>query len=307
MTQKIYIAGHTGLVGSALVRYFSKMANVELVRATHSELELTDSQAVTDFIQAKRPDVVILAAGKVGGIQSNSKFGADFIYQNIMIETNVIHASWQAGVKRLLNFGSSCVYPKQCPQPMHPDSLMTGKIESTNEPYAIAKLAGMSLCSSYNRQHATAYINVIPANLYGPGDTFDLERCHVVSALIRKFHEAKVKNLAQVTLWGSGRVERDFLFIDDLPPACFLLLESYFGNDPVNIGFGSGTTIQELAETIAATVGFKGDIVWDTASPDGSPARLLETSTIQKLGWKPTTSLKEGLQKTVQWFLEREI
>lgn len=303
MTSKIYIAGHTGLVGSSLVRYFSSQNSVELVLASRQELDLTQQSNVSAFLKKARPDVVIVASGKVGGIQTNSKLPAEFIYQNLMMEANVIHGAYNAGVKRLLNFGSACIYPKECPQPMTPDLLMTGKIEPTNEPYAIAKLAGMSLCSSYNRQYGTSYINAIPGNLFGPGDCFDLDRCHVISALIRKFHEAKVCGISEITLWGSGQVLRDFLYIDDLPPACDALLESYYGSDPVNIAAGEGATICQTAGWIAEAVGYKGKILWDISKPDGAPSRVLEASVIKKIGWKSKTHLKQGFEKTYQWFL----
>ncbi|MDO8461998.1 MAG: NAD-dependent epimerase/dehydratase family protein, partial [Deltaproteobacteria bacterium] len=241
--KKIYIAGHTGLVGSALVRYFSKQ-NVDLIVAPRSELDLTCQADVQTFISHKKPDAVIVACGRVGGIQANSKQPAEFIYENLMMEANLIHASWKAGVKKLLNFGSACIYPKECPQPMMIDHLMTNKLEPTNEPYALAKLSGMSLVSSYNRQYGTHYINAIPSNLYGPGDCFDLERCHVIAALIRRFHEAKEKKMNEVILWGSGQVERDFLFIDDFAEACDLLLQRYDQAEPINVGAERPCTIR---------------------------------------------------------------
>lgn len=302
--RKIYIAGHTGLVGSALVRHFSKQ-NVDLVVAPRSELDLTRQTDVETFISHKKPDVVIVACGRVGGIQANSKYPAEFVYENLMMEANLIHASWKAGVKNLLNFGSACIYPKECPQPMTIDHLMSSKLEPTNEPYALAKLAGLSLVSSTNRQYGTHYINAIPSNLYGPGDTFDLERCHVIAALIRRFHEAKEKKMNEVVLWGSGRVERDFLFVDDLVEACDLLLQRYDQPDPINIGAETPCTIRDLSHLIAKVVGFQGAVEWDTTKPDGAPKRLLEASALRKLGWSPKTDLKSGLEKTYRWFLEK--
>lgn len=305
MKQKIYIAGHTGLVGQALVRYFSRQP-IQLITAKHDALDLTEPKAAADFLATQKPDVVILAAGRVGGIQANSQYPADFIYQNLMMGANVIHGAWQAGVKKLLNFGSPCVYPKFCSQPMKPDSLLTGKIEPTNEPYALAKLAGMSLCESYSKQYGVAYLNAIPSNLYGPGDSFDLERCHVLSSCLRKFHEAKLAGKKQVTLWGSGNVKRDFLFIDDLPEACDLLLKDYRETKPINISAQSPTTVRNLASQIADLVGFKGEVVWDTSKPDGAPERILDATAIRKLGWQAQTDLTDGLERTYRWFLQQQ-
>lgn len=288
------------------MRHFAKLPNVKLLLAEHSELELINQKAVEDYLSYHKPDIVIVAAGKVGGILANSKYPADFIYQNLMIETNLIHGAWKAGVKKLLNFGSSCMYPKKSPQPMTPDLLMTGKIEETNEPYAIAKLAGLSLCVSYNRAYGTSYITAIPSNVYGPGDSFDLAKAHVVASLIYRFHKAKEAGLEEVVLWGSGEVKRDFLFVDDLAPACEMLLQKYERDEPMNVGVGRSTTVHELAATVATVVGFRGDISWDTSKPDGAPERFLETSVIRRLGWIPRIELKEGLMKTYQWFLKNQ-
>lgn len=304
--KKIYIAGHTGLIGSALLRYFSKWDSVTLVTATHLELDLTRQEAVENFLIHHQPDVVIVASGRVGGIFANSKYPAEFIYQNLMMEANLIHAAWKIGVKRLLNFGSSCVYPKNSPQLMTADLLMTGKMEETNEPYGIAKLAGISLCESYNRQYGTSYINVIPSNIYGPGDNYDLERCHIISAAIRKLHEAKAKGIKKVTFWGSGNVTRDFLFVDDLARACALLLEKYDGKKPIHAGFQRPCLIRELVQKVKNIVGFKGEVEWDTSKPDGAPSRVLDTTEIQKLGFVPQVDLETGLRKTVDWFLSQE-
>lgn len=304
MKNRIYIAGHTGLVGSALVRYFSERDDVEVLTISHSDLDLTRQGEVEIFLIKTKPDCLIMAAGKVGGIHTNATYPADFIYQNLMIEANLIHGAFKAGVKRLLNFGSACIYPKVCPQPMAPSLLMTGPVEETNGPYAMAKLAGLSLCTSYNKQHGTAYINAIPSNLYGPGDVFDLERAHVISSLIRKFHEAKEKGMASVTLWGTGEVKRDFLFVDDMALACAVLLDHYEGNDPVNIGSGCSTSVRELALLVREVVGYEGKIEWDRSKPDGAPERFLEASLINKLGWRPKTALREGLEITYHWWRE---
>lgn len=305
--KKIYIAGHTGLIGSALVRCFSKWDSVTLVTATHLELDLTRQEAVEDFLTCHRPDVVIVASGRVGGILANSKYPAEFIYQNLMMEANLIHAAWKAGVKRLLNFGSSCVYPKNAPQPMTIDFLMEGKMEETNEPYGIAKLAGISLCESYNRQYGTSYINVIPSNIYGPGDSYDLERCHVISAAIRKLHEAKAKEAKKVTFWGSGNVTRDFLFVDDCARACLLVLEKYNGKKPIHAGAQRPSLVRELVEKVKNIVGFKGEVEWDTSKPDGAPQRVLDASAIQRLGFLPHVDLEMGLRKTYDWYLSQEV
>ena len=309
MTQnslKIYIAGHTGFVGTALVRHFSKNSGVEILTARHSELDLTRQTEVESFLAKEKPDIVINASGKVGGIHTNAAYPADFIYQNLMMEANLIHASFKAGVKKLLHFGSACIYPKICAQPMSPELLMTGKIESTNEPYAIAKLAGLSMREATNRQYGTSYITAIPSNLYGPGDTFDLERAHVVSSLMRKFHEAKENKVPTVTLWGSGLVKRDFLFVDDMAEACEILLERYKGEAPVNIGSGGSTSVKELAGVIANVVGFEGESEWDRSKPDGAPERFLDTSfMVNKLNWIPKMDLKEGLKKTIAWRISK--
>ncbi len=303
---RIYIAGHTGLVGSALVRRFSSLKTATLILIPHAQLDLTHQTAVENFLKEAKPDIVLLAAGRVGGIQANSRSPASFIYDNLLMEANVIHAAYQAGVKRLLNFGASCLYPKSCPQPMTPDLLMTGKIEPTNEPYAIAKLAGMSLCDSYNRQYHTSYLNVIPSNLYGPGDNFDLDRCHVVSALIRRFHDAKIASASEITLWGSGQTQRDFLYVDDLAAACELLLEKYHASGPINIGAEAPCSIRNLAVAIATMMGYSGKILWDTSRPDGAPIRFLKSDEIQGMGWSAKVDLKTGLKKTYDWFLKEK-
>ncbi len=308
MTNRIvrYVAGHTGLVGSALVRRWARQPSVQLATATHAELELTDAPAVQAWLTAHRPDEVVIAAGRVGGIAANASEPASFIYENLMIETHVIHGAWKAGITRLLNFGSSCMYPKRCEQPMRPDQLGTGLMEPTSEPYAMAKWAGMSLCAAYNRQHGTRFITAIPATVYGPGDHFDLASAHVLSALLRKFHDAKTQGERDVTLWGSGEARREFLYSDDLAEACELLLERYEGEAPINVGSGASHTIQELAALIADVVGFDGAIRWDRSRPDGAPEKCLDSSAIQKLGWSPRTSLRDGIDRTYRWFLAHQ-
>lgn len=304
---KLYIAGHRGLVGSALVQQLQGRREIQLILAPHEELDLSQQEEVEAFFRKTRPDTVILAAGRVGGIQANFRFPAEFIYQNLMIEANVIHASWENGVRDLINFGSSCIYPKDCPQPMTPDRLMTGRIEETNEPYGIAKLSGLALCEAYNRQYGTRFVNIIPANLYGPGDNFDLARAHVVASLLRKFHEARAAGEREIALWGSGRVGRDFLYVNDLAEALVLLLDNLDQREDsgvINVGSGKATTIRELASEVQEVTRFQGEVRWDASRPDGAPDRLLDTQPIQKLGWKPRTGLKEGLEQTYHWFLE---
>lgn len=302
--KKIFLAGHTGLVGSALQRHFSKIKDVKLITIPHTKLDLTDGEAVRKALKRHRPDVVIVAAGRVGGIVANSKYPAEFIYQNLMIVTNVIDASWRSGVNRLLNFGSACVYPKECGQPMGTNKLMTGKLESTSEPYAMAKLAGMSLCEAYSRQYGVSYFSVIPSNLYGPNENFDPTQAHVLAALIRRFHFAKVNGDSKIELWGTGKPVREFLYVDDLGSACELLLEKYPHSAPMNIGSGQFHSIAELAKVISKAVGFKGKIIWDKSKPDGANAKRLDWGPIKKMGWKPKTKLSDGISRTYKWFLE---
>jgi GDP-L-fucose synthase len=305
--KKIYLAGHTGLVGSALQRHFSKIKGVKLITIPHAKLDLTDGAAVRKALARHRPDVVIVAAGRVGGIVANSKYPAEFIYQNLMIVTNVIDASWRAGVKRLLNFGSACIYPRECDQPMSIDKLMTGKLESTSEPYAMAKLAGLSLCESYSRQYGVSYFSVIPSNLYGPNENFDPTQAHVLAALIRRFHFAKVNGDSEIALWGTGKPIREFLYVDDLGSACELLLKKYDDSAPINIGSGQFYSIAELAKVISKVVGFKGKIVWDKSKPDGAHAKRLDWGPIKKMGWKPKMKLSEGIARTYSWFLKNVV
>lgn len=302
---KIYVAGHGGLVGSALARHFSAYPSVKLLTATRTELDLTDSHAVERWMARHRPDACLIAAGRVGGIQANAAHPAEFIYENLMIEANLIHGAWKAGVKRLLNFGSSCMYPKECPQPMKTDDLMTGKMEPTSEPYAVAKWVGFTLCSSYNRQYGTRFLTAIPCTLYGPGDSFDLGQAHVISALIRKLQEAKQRGEHEVTLWGSGRPRREFLYADDLAQGCELLLTKLEEiPNPVNIGPGISHSIREIAQAIAQVVGFRGQIRWDLSKPDGAPEKLLDSSFFRGLNWVPRTDLTTGLERTYRWYLE---
>lgn len=304
--QTVAIAGHTGLVGSALARRWAAQRSVRLITATRSDLDLTDTSAVHRWLANTRPDVVIIAAGRVGGILANAKYPAEFIYENLMIEANLIHGSWKAGVTRLLNFGSSCMYPRECPQPMAPSQLMTGKLEPTSEPYALAKWAGLSLCDSYNRQHGTRFITAIPCTVYGPGDSFDPESSHVLSALIRRFHEAVDQGCRTVTLWGSGNIRREFLYVEDLAEACEVLLEAADGAEPVNVGSGTGLSIREMATGVAEVVGFRGSIRWDRSQPDGAPEKTLDSTVMRRMGWSPRTELRTGIEQTARWFAERE-
>ncbi len=302
---KIYIAGHRGMVGSAIERRLSAVGYVNLVSRTHSELDLTNQAAVAEFLLQERPQYIILAAGKVGGIHANKTYRADFIYQNIMIEANIVHAAWQAGVKRLLFLGSSCIYPRDCPQPMKEEYLLTGPLEETNEPYAIAKIAGIKLCESYNRQFGAQYVSVMPTNLYGPNDHYDLNNSHVLPALIRKAHEAKVRGDNELVVWGSGKPMREFLYVDDMADACVFLMEQGISDGMFNIGTGKDVTIRELAETVMKVVGFHGKIVFDPRKPDGTPRKLLDVERIRELGWQARTSLGEGIAKTYADFLTK--
>jgi len=303
----LYIAGHTGLVGSAFLRRFQDRPDLRVITADRSRLDLADELAVETFLKKERPDTVVVAAGRVGGISANSKQPAEFLYDNLKMEMNLIHGSWKAGVQRLLNFGSSCMYPKHAPQPMRVEHLMTGKLEPTSEPYAVAKWAGLSMCAAYNRQHGTRYITAIPSTVYGPGDNFDLADAHVLSALLRKLHEAKESGSRSVTLWGTGAARREFLYADDLAEACELLLQKYEAPEPINIGSGESRTIKELAALAAQTVGYDGAIAWDEGQPDGAPEKRLESSAMRQLGWSPRTSLREGLSRAYAWFLSHRV
>ncbi len=338
-SDKIYIAGHRGLVGSALLRVFKQQGYTNQLTRTHAELDLTRQEAVERFFQTERPEYVFLAAAKVGGILANKKYPADFIYKNLMIEANVIQAAYGAGVKRLLFLGSSCIFPKMAPQPLKEEYLLTGLLEPTNEPYAIAKIAGIGMCKSYNQQYGTRFLAVMPTNLYGPNDNFDLETSHVLPALIRKFHEAKLKSSSfgsgesMVILWGTGSPRREFLHVDDMADACLFLMNlpddefdgllgrveaeqpaHYATSRPVddlanilrypliNIGCGKDITILELSQLVAKVVGFEGEIVWDTSKPDGTPRKLLDVSRLKALGWQSKIGLEAGIKSTYDWF-----
>ena len=338
-SDKIYIAGHRGLVGSALLRALKQQGYTNQLICTHAELDLTRQEAVEHFFQTERPEYVFLAAAKVGGILANNNYPADFIYKNLMIEANVIQAAYGAGVKRLLFLGSSCIFPKMAPQPLMEEYLLTGLLEPTNEPYAVAKIAGIEMCESYNRQYGTRFLAVMPTNLYGPKDNFDLETSHVLPALIRKFHEAKLRSSSlgpgksKVSLWGTGSPRREFLHVDDMADACIFLMNlpddgfdgllgrfqteqptHYATNHPVdnqvgtlrypliNIGCGEDITIRELSQLVAKVVGFEGEIVWDTSKPDGTPRKLLDVSRLKALGWQSKIGLEAGIKSTYDWF-----
>jgi GDP-L-fucose synthase len=299
---KIYVAGHQGLVGGAIWRRLEAAGFKNLVGRSLGELDLRDQAAVTDFFGRERPEYVFLAAARVGGIRANATFPADFIYDNLMIEANLIHQAYRHDVKKLLFLGSSCIYPRLCPQPMREDYLLDGKLEPTNEPYAVAKIAGIKMCQSYNRQYGTGFISVMPTNLYGPGDNFDLLDSHVIPAMIRKFHQGKTAGDPEVVVWGTGAPRREFLYVDDLADACLFLMERYQEGEIINIGVGQDLQILELARAVAAVVGFQGQIKLDPTYPDGTPRKLLDVSRLTSLGWQARTPLPEGLQKTYDWF-----
>ena len=304
---KIYVAGHRGLAGSAIARRLMAGGYSNIVHRTHAELDLTDQKTVRAFFESEKPEYVILAAGKVGGIYANNTYRAEFIYQNLMMECNVIHASFEHEVQKLLFLGSSCIYPKHAPQPMKEEHLLSGVLEPTNEPYAIAKIAGIKMCASYNRQYGSNFMSVMPTNLYGPGDNYDLKNSHVLPALIRKIHEAKTQGAKEVIVWGSGAPKREFLYSDDLADACVFLMEKYNASDVgefVNIGVGREITIRELAELVADVVGFRGMLVFDGSKPDGSPRKLLDVSRLQALGWQAKTGFREGITKAYSDFLQ---
>ncbi len=299
---KIYIAGHRGLVGSALVRNLTAAGYTNLLARTRTELDLLDTKAVNAFFVAEKPEYVFLAAAKVGGIMANKTYPADFIRENLIIQTNLIDAAHQSGVKKLLFLGSSCIYPKLAPQPIKEESLLTGPLEATNAAYAIAKIAGIIMCQSYRKQYGSNFISVMPTNLYGPNDNFDLETSHVLPALIRRFHEAKENNSEDVTLWGSGTPRREFLYVDDLAEACIQLMNTYDGYEIINIGTGEDITIKELAETIAKVIGYNGKLKWDKSKPDGTPRKLLDVSKLHSLGFKHKVTLEGGIKKTYGWY-----
>ena len=294
---KIYVAGHRGMVGSALVRRLRAGGYSNLLLRPRAELDLLDQRAVREFMAAERPDYVFVAAARVGGIQANNRFRADFLYDNLVIETNLVRASHDAGVDRMMFLGSSCIYPRDCPQPIKEDYLLTGPLEQTNEPYAIAKIAGLKLCEAFNAQYGRRYVSVMPTNLYGPEDNYDLAVSHVLPALIRKAHEAKARGDAQLVVWGSGTPRREFLYVDDLADACVFLMERDTSSELLNIGTGDDLTIAELAEIVMNVVGFRGRIAYDKSQPDGTPRKLLDVSRLAALGWRAKTPLREGIVK----------
>jgi len=299
----IYVAGHTGLVGSAILRKLQAAGHTRLLTRSHQELDLTERAPVEQFFQAEAPEYVFLAAARVGGIQANDAYPAEFVYQNLAIQTNVIDLAYRHGVKKLLFPGSSCIYPKTCRQPMKEEDLLTGRIEPTNQPYAVAKLAGLEMVRAYNRQYGTHFITPIPANVYGVNDHFGADS-HVVAALIQKFHRAKIQAETTVTIWGTGRPRREFFYVDDLADACLFLMENYDRNEVINVGTGRDTSVAELVDRIVDLVGYPGEVVYDTTKPDGNPQRLLDISRMSALGWQARTSLEEGLRRTYEWYKE---
>ena len=318
LNQKVYVAGHRGMVGSAIVRNLQEKGYANIVTRTHKELDLTNQAAVQSFFEQEKPDQVYLAAAKVGGIHANNTFPAEFIYQNLMIETNVIHQAFMSGVKRLLFLGSSCIYPKLAPQPMSESALLTGTLEPTNEPYAIAKIAGIKMCESYNRQygqsHGIDYRSVMPTNLYGPGDNYHSENSHVIPALIRRFHEAKIGNAPEVVIWGTGTPRREFLYVDDMAAASVFVMELDKTNydqhtqpmqSHINVGFGSDVTIAQLAGEVAQATGYVGKISFDPSKPDGAPRKWMDSTRLNQLGWRAKVALKQGLQEAYREFLSR--
>jgi GDP-L-fucose synthase len=304
---KIYVAGHRGLVGSAIVRAIEASGNHSWIGKTHSELDLLDRKAVFDYVASEKPEAIIIAAAKVGGIHANSTFPVQFLTENLQIETNLMDAAHAAGIPRLLFLGSSCVYPKLAQQPIKEEYLLTGELEKTNEAYALAKISGLKLVQAYRNQYGHKWISAMPTNMYGPGDNFDLENSHVLPALIRKFHDAKTRGGDKVTLWGSGSPLREFLHADDLASACLFLLENYDDEIAINVGTGKDISIKELAELIKGIVGFEGKIDWDSSKPDGTPRKLLDISRITGLGWKPTISLEEGIRSTYDWYKTEQL
>ena len=301
---KIYVAGHRGMVGSAIVRLLEKEGYTNLLVRNSKELDLRNQQAVNDFFASEKPEYVFLAAAKVGGIVANNTYRADFIYENLMIEANIIHAAYMQGVKKLLFLGSSCIYPKMAPQPLVEDTLLTGLLEPTNEPYAIAKIAGIKMCDAYRDQYGCNFISAMPTNLYGPNDNYDLQTSHVLPALIRKFHEAKMQNLPTVTMWGTGSPLREFLHVDDLAKACYFLMQTYNSAGHVNVGVGEDITIKDLALLIKDIVGYQGEIIHDTTKPDGTPRKLMDVSKIHQLGWKAEIELRDGVERVYEEFVK---
>ena len=306
INSRIYVAGHRGLVGSAIIRTLEQKGFENLITRTHAELELLDAVAVQKFFAETKPEYVFLAAAKVGGIHANSTYPADFMRENLLVQTNVIHEAWSHGVEKLMFLGSSCIYPKLCPQPIKEEYLLTGELESTNDAYALAKIAGIKTCQSYNKQYGTNFISVMPTNLYGINDNFHPENSHVLPALIRKFHEAKISNAESVSIWGNGTARREFLHTDDLAEALLFLMENYADSAIVNVGCGEDQTIRKLAETIQKVVGFSGGLDFDSSYPNGTPQKILDISKINSLGWKPRIPLKEGLHQVYQWYAAQD-
>lgn len=304
---KIYVAGHRGMVGSAIARMLEKKGYTNIITRTHQELDLCRQQEVEDFFAKERPEYVFLAAAKVGGIVANQEALADFMYENAILEMNVIHAAWKNGCKKLLFLGSSCIYPRMAPQPMKESCLLTSELEKTNEAYALAKIAGLKYCEYLNRQYKTDYISAMPTNLYGPNDNYHPTHSHVLPALIRRFHEAKENGGAQVTCWGTGSPLREFLYVDDLADACVFLMENYSGDETVNVGTGKELTIRELTGLVAKVVGYEGEILWDASKPDGTPRKLLDVSKLEKLGWRYKTELEDGIRLAYEDFLHNPV
>ena len=305
-SDKIYVAGHNGMVGSSIVRRLKSLGYNNILGRSSKELDLRNQQAVSDFFNEEKPNYVFLAAAKVGGIQANNIYRAEFLYDNLMIEANIIDSAYKSKVEKLLFLGSSCIYPKLAPQPMTEDYLLTGELEQTNEPYAIAKIAGIKLCESYRRQYGANFISAMPTNLYGPNDNYDLQNSHVLPALLRKFHEAKKNNLSSVEVWGSGSPKREFLHVNDLAEACVFLMTDYDGEDWLNIGTGEDISIKDLALLIKSIVGFDGELTFDSSKPDGTPRKLMDVSRLHKLGWKHKLELKEGIESVYSEFKQSE-
>jgi GDP-L-fucose synthase len=306
-TSKIYVAGHRGLVGSAIERKLRLKGFTNVLCRSHKELDLTRQRAVEDFFQKEKPEYVFLAAAKVGGILANSKYPAEFIYSNLSIQTNVIHSAYKNGVSKLLFLGSSCIYPKRCPQPMKEEYLLSGYLEPTNEPYAIAKIAGIEMCRAYNKQYGTKFVSVMPTNLYGPNDNFDLESSHVLPALLKKFHHAKERGEKEVEVWGTGNPRRELMHVDDLADACLFLMQISKNLDLVNVGTGKDMTIRDLAEMVARVTGFKGNMRFDPSRPDGTPVKCLNVSRFNKLGWYAKIEIEQGIRETYEWYLKNNM
>jgi len=301
---RIYVAGHESMIGAAILRFLSnKDYNANIIESPPG-LDLTDQRATADFFMSEKPECVFIAAGRVGGIMANSQFPAEFIYYNLQVECNIIHAAWMAGVKKLLFLGSSCTYPKECHQPMREEYLLTGKLEPTSEPYAIAKIAGMKMCQAYNKQYRTNYISVIPADIYGPNDDFDPATAHVFASLLARMHAAKIANSPEVVVWGSGLPKRELFFVDDLASACIFLINNYNETSVINAGYGDDVSVKEMALIIREVVGYQGKLTFDRSKPDGMPRKLLDSTKIRKMGWKPGVGLRQGIEVTYKWYVK---